>query len=55
MQAQPARYNNFYVLKQGGKIGRSVFSYSQVIKEKKYGFLKGIEQRWRMTYEVGTA
>lgn len=44
---------NFRVQRGGGKMGYAVFPYRQTIKEKKWGFWKGLQQRWIMTYEVG--
>ncbi len=44
---------NFRVKKSGGKMGYAVFPYRQTIKEKKWGFWRGLRQRWIMTKEVG--
>ena len=43
---------NYYVSKYGRGFGYRIFTHSQPIKEKKYGFLKGSFLRWWMNFDV---
>ncbi|MBI2674084.1 MAG: alpha/beta fold hydrolase [Candidatus Zambryskibacteria bacterium] len=43
---------NYYVRKYFGGFGVKTFNYSQPIKEKKYGFLRGTYLRWSMNIDV---
>ncbi len=43
---------NYFVNSHFGGFGYKTFNYSQPIKEKKYGFLKGTVLRWAMNMDV---
>lgn len=46
---------NYYVNKYFSGYGYKTFDYSQPIKEKKYGFIKGTYLRWKMNLDVLSA
>lgn len=46
---------NVLVRARGGRIGAARFPYYQTAKERKWGFLRGTANRWRMNWDVSLA
>ncbi len=43
---------NYYAEKNGRMFGYEMFNYRQIIKEKKYPFLKATSMRWKMNFDI---